>query len=70
MTRRVKGLKRDVLLAELQAVQSSFTAGVPRYGMLDRDRLQAWARWATRFGIVKERPDVDAAFATRFADAE
>jgi ABC-type nitrate/sulfonate/bicarbonate transport system substrate-binding protein len=70
MTRRVKGLKRDQLLAELQAVQSAFKAGVPRYGMLDRDRLRAWSRWAARFGIVKDPPDVDAAFAPRFADAE
>jgi NitT/TauT family transport system substrate-binding protein/putative hydroxymethylpyrimidine transport system substrate-binding protein len=31
-------------------------------GALDRDRLEAWARWEVAHGIVEERPAVDSAF--------
>jgi putative hydroxymethylpyrimidine transport system substrate-binding protein len=67
MARRVEGLDREQVLAGLRAVQPAFTAGVPRYGVLDRARLDAWARWAARFGIVDEPPDVGRAFDPRFA---
>jgi len=30
---------------------------------LDREALEAWAEWDVRFGILEERPDLDAAFA-------
>jgi putative hydroxymethylpyrimidine transport system substrate-binding protein len=67
MLRRVDGLDREQLLEGLRAVQPAFTAGVPRYGVLDRARLAAWARWAARFGIVERPPDVARAFDPRFA---
>jgi putative hydroxymethylpyrimidine transport system substrate-binding protein len=67
MAQRVDGLDREQVLAGLRAVQPAFTAGVPRYGVLDRRRLEAWARWAARFGIVDEPPDVAQAFAPQFA---
>jgi putative hydroxymethylpyrimidine transport system substrate-binding protein len=68
MLRRVDGLDREQTLAGLRAVQPAFTAGVPRYGVLDPARLAAWARWAERFGIVDERPDVARAFAPSIAN--
>jgi len=34
---------------------------------LDRAVLERWADWATRFGIVRRRPDVDRAFAFEVA---
>jgi ABC-type nitrate/sulfonate/bicarbonate transport system substrate-binding protein len=67
MTRRVRGLDREELLGQLQAVQSSFKRGVGRYGELDRGRLQAWADWAAEFGIVDTPPEIDELFSTRFA---
>ena len=67
MTRRVEGLDREQLLRQLAAVSPAFTAGVPRYGMLDRGRLNAWATWAAEFGIVEEPPNVATTFAPRFA---
>jgi putative hydroxymethylpyrimidine transport system substrate-binding protein len=69
MTRRVKGLDRAATLAQLQAVQPAFMAGVKTFGVLDPARLEKWADWAAEFGIVKKAPDVGAAFVTRYADA-
>ena len=40
-------------------------ATVKDYGQLDTGRLEAWSRWAARFGIVDSPPDV----ATMFAPA-
>lgn len=68
LVRRNRGLERAAVLRELRAVQSAFTAG-GRFGVLDRRRLEAWARWAERFGLVDDRPDVDAAFRPRVANA-
>jgi ABC-type nitrate/sulfonate/bicarbonate transport system substrate-binding protein len=68
--RGARGTDREQLLAGLRAVQPAFTAGVPRFGMLNRERLLAWARWAARFGIVQAAPDVDAAFVPRFANRD
>jgi putative hydroxymethylpyrimidine transport system substrate-binding protein len=63
LVRRNRGLDRELVLDELRALGSAFTAGARRYGELDRGRLEAWARWAQRFGLVEERPDVGRAFA-------
>lgn len=65
---RVRGTDRAQVMTELRAVSPAFTSGVPRFGMLDRDRLVAWAEWAEEFGLVDEAPDVDQAFAPRFAN--
>jgi putative hydroxymethylpyrimidine transport system substrate-binding protein len=55
-------LKRDLVARELDAVSPSFTAGARHFGELDPARLNAWAAWERRFGIVKRRPDVARAF--------
>jgi putative hydroxymethylpyrimidine transport system substrate-binding protein len=60
-------LKRTLTAAELDAVSPSFTAGASYYGELDPDRLAAWAAWEKRFGIVKTKPDVAAAFSPETA---
>jgi putative hydroxymethylpyrimidine transport system substrate-binding protein len=57
-------LNRDLTARELDAVSPSFTAGATHYGELDPARLQAWATWEQRFGIVKRKPDVAAAFSS------
>jgi putative hydroxymethylpyrimidine transport system substrate-binding protein len=62
MQQRVRGLDRERTLAELAAVSPAWTSGVERFGQLDRPRLEAWARWAQRFGLVERRPDVGLAF--------
>ena len=68
LVERQRGLERATVQAELRAVSSSFTAGVPAFGVLDRARLEAWARWAARFGLVERPPDVDRAFALGYAN--
>ena len=70
MLRRVDGLDREQLLRELAAVSPAFTAGVPRYGILDRGRLDKWSEWVAEFGIVDEPPNVATTFAPRFAAGE
>jgi hypothetical protein len=60
----VPGLDRPLLLAELAALRSAFTAPGGRFGELDKARLGAWAAWEARFGIVKRPPDVATMFAT------
>jgi len=64
-------LRRAAVARELDAVSPSFTAGASEFGELDPVRLRAWAAWEQRFGIVRERPDVAAAFspATSLAGA-
>jgi ABC-type nitrate/sulfonate/bicarbonate transport system substrate-binding protein len=69
MMGRVDGLDRAKLLRQLHAVSPAFTAGAPRYGLLNRKRLTEWSTWAAEFGIVDEPPNVAATFAPRFAEA-
>jgi putative hydroxymethylpyrimidine transport system substrate-binding protein len=60
-------LDRALTEKELDAVSASFTAGADFYGQLDRERLETWATWEQRFGIVKAKPDVGAMFDTDVA---
>jgi putative hydroxymethylpyrimidine transport system substrate-binding protein len=46
---------------QLDAIRPAFAAG-GRVGVLDTQRLEAWARWEVEFGIVRKRPDVASAF--------
>jgi ABC-type nitrate/sulfonate/bicarbonate transport system substrate-binding protein len=55
-------IKRPLAQAELDAVSPSFTAGARAFGVLDPAKLAAWATWEQKFGIVKTKPDVAAAF--------
>jgi ABC-type nitrate/sulfonate/bicarbonate transport system substrate-binding protein len=57
-----EGLDRGSLDAQLDAVAPAFTAGVPAFGYLDRDRLRAWAAWDAKTGILPRRLDVGRAF--------
>jgi hypothetical protein len=61
--RRNRGLDRELVLKELRAVMPAFTSGAEHYGELDRERLEAWARWAKEFGLLRQEPDVEQAFA-------
>ena len=62
MTTAVRGLDRESLSAQMDAVAPAFTAGAQVYGQLRGDVLRAWADWDVRFGILKRPPDVAAAF--------
>ena len=64
MITREEGLDRQTLSDQFSAVEAAFTAGVPVFGYLDEARLQAWARWDARVGILKTPPDVARAFDT------
>lgn len=57
-----RGLDRAGVMRALQAVEPALTAAPGGFGALDRKRLDAWARWEQRFGIVERRPDVERAF--------
>lgn len=63
---RAPGLRRELVMAELDAVSPAFMAGARRYGELDAGRLGEWARWEARFGIVDRPPDVARAFDSQF----
>jgi len=67
MLDREPGLDRAAVAAQLDAVAPAFTAGVSAFGILDRPRLEAWARWDVEFGILERRPDVGRAFDTGLA---
>jgi ABC-type nitrate/sulfonate/bicarbonate transport system substrate-binding protein len=57
-------LDAEQLTAQFDAVAPAFTAGASAYGELRRPVLERWADWDVEFGILDERPDVDAAFDT------
>ena len=55
-------LDRAETQAELDAVSPDFEAPDGKIGELDRGRLEAWARWDVKFGILKRKPDVTKLF--------
>jgi ABC-type nitrate/sulfonate/bicarbonate transport system substrate-binding protein len=59
--------KRALALKELDAVAPSFRSSAGRIGTFDTARLQRWAAWEQRFGIVDKRPDVALMFDGDFA---
>jgi ABC-type nitrate/sulfonate/bicarbonate transport system substrate-binding protein len=63
-----RSLKRDGTMAELDAVSPLFRADDGQIGELDAGRLNAWAGWEQRFGIVRKRPDVARGFDGRFVN--
>ena len=63
----VSGLDPALVSAELPGLESAFRGPEGRFGVLDVSRLEAWARWEKRFGIVARTPDVAATFDTAFA---
>jgi putative hydroxymethylpyrimidine transport system substrate-binding protein len=64
---RVVGLDPALVTAELKGLLPAFRGPGGRFGVLDTGRLKAWARWESRFGIVKTTPDVATMFDTAFA---
>jgi hypothetical protein len=67
MAEQVRGLDRAALAAQLDAVAPAFTEGADFAGQLRPSVLRAWAAWDMRFGILRRRPDVGAAFDTSIA---
>jgi putative hydroxymethylpyrimidine transport system substrate-binding protein len=66
---RVPGLDASLVSAELRGLLPAFRGPGGRFGVLDPSRLNAWARWEARFGIVKHPPDVATTFDRAFAPA-
>ena len=66
----VRGLDRASVARELDAVSPAFREGARAIGELSPQRLQAWASWELRFGLVKELPDVGRAFDGRYVPAD
>jgi NitT/TauT family transport system substrate-binding protein/putative hydroxymethylpyrimidine transport system substrate-binding protein len=54
----VSGADKALVRAQFAAVAPALVPPI----RLDRRALQAWARFDTRFGILKRAPDVDRAF--------
>jgi putative hydroxymethylpyrimidine transport system substrate-binding protein len=59
---RVRGLDRDQLDAQLDALLPALSPPGGRIGGLDPGVLARWARWEARFGIVEQAPDVEKLF--------
>jgi NitT/TauT family transport system substrate-binding protein/putative hydroxymethylpyrimidine transport system substrate-binding protein len=55
-------LRRSVVSDQLAEISPAFTAHAKGFGELDRERLEAWAKWERDFGVVDEPVDVDQAF--------
>ena len=62
----VPGMDTSLLSRELHGLLPAFRGPGGRVGALDPGRLGAWARWESRFGIVRRAPDVAAMFTQRF----
>jgi hypothetical protein len=58
----VKGLKRDLVMKELDALTTAFVGPAKTFGELDPARLRQWAAWEKRFGVVDDAPDPSRAF--------
>ena len=59
-----RGLERDDLDAQMDAVAPAFTAGARAIGELRPGVLREWAEWDVEFGILEREPDVEEAFDT------
>ncbi len=66
---QVPGLDAHLVAAQLHVLLPAFDQPGGEVGALDPARLQSWARWEKRFGIVTQTPDVSAMFTTRFLPA-
>lgn len=62
LERRVRGLDRRQLEAQLDALLPALSPPTGRIGGLDPRILDRWSRWEARFGIVEQPVDVDALF--------
>lgn len=64
---QVPGLDPKLVDVELRGLLPAFRSAGQRVGGLDPARLEVWARWEARFGIVSRPPDVATMFTSRFA---
>jgi putative hydroxymethylpyrimidine transport system substrate-binding protein len=64
---RVPGLDASLVSAELEGLLPAFRGPGGLFGVLDPARLNAWAQWEARFGIVNRPPDVATTFDRAFA---
>jgi putative hydroxymethylpyrimidine transport system substrate-binding protein len=62
----VRGLDPKLVAAQLSAEMPAFLAPDGNFGELTLGRLQAWATWEAKFGIVRRRPNVLRMFDPRF----
>jgi putative hydroxymethylpyrimidine transport system substrate-binding protein len=69
LERLVTGLDPSLVAAELHALLPAFEDSAGRVGELDPARLDRWAAWEARFGIVNRPPDVSSMFDQRFVSA-
>jgi putative hydroxymethylpyrimidine transport system substrate-binding protein len=64
---QVSGLSATAVSQQLRAELPAFLPiGGGGYGALKPSILNAWAKWETKFGIVKHRPDLSAMFDSAF----
>ncbi len=62
LVERVRGLKPELVKAELDAVSPALQGSADRFGELQLSRLRVWAAWEARFGITRRPPDVSRTF--------
>ena len=67
---QVRGLDPHLVQSQLHVLLPAFDEPGGQVGALDAARLQSWARWEKRFGIVSQTPDVSTMFTTRFLPAQ
>ena len=64
---QVSGLSKQAVSQQLAAELPAFLpSGGRAYGSLEASVLSAWAKWETKFGIVKHQPDVRTMFDRSF----
>ena len=69
LERQASGLDPTLVGAQLTALLPAFRPADGRVGELDTARLETWARWEKRFGIVSRTPDVAHMFDPSYAAA-
>jgi putative hydroxymethylpyrimidine transport system substrate-binding protein len=69
LTSQVPGLDAGLQADELHVLLPAFHEPGGQIGALNPARLNAWADWETKFGIVSRRPDVGAMFDPAFLPA-
>jgi len=69
LTKAVPSLDRATVLGQLVVLLPAFKGNAPRFGDVDPARLEPWAAWEKKFGLVKQLPDTRAMFDNRYARA-
>jgi ABC-type nitrate/sulfonate/bicarbonate transport system substrate-binding protein len=66
LTTAVPSLARTTVAAQLDRLGPDFQGSLQTFGELDPARLEAWAAWEPRTGLVERPPDAARAFDGRF----